>query len=84
MLFNKWYGREPMCCPRPEMNECQPIMEPMVNKCIEKEFVHEVPHICPVNTHVINKHIYKHTYAPQFTCTEENQVVNIDCGGCNF
>ena len=34
------------------------IMEPMITKCIEKEFYHEVPHCCPIHTHIINKHIY--------------------------
>lgn len=35
-------------------------------------------HVVPVHTHVINKHIYKHTYMPCYTCSEENQVCNID------
>lgn len=35
-----------------------------------------------MHTHVINRHIYKHTYTPQYTCSEENQVCNIDCGKC--
>lgn len=44
-MFNK------RCCDRmpmmPQMNSCcmeQPIIEPTINKCIEKEFYHEVPH----------------------------------------
>ena len=42
-------------------------------------------HVCPIHTHVINRHIYKHTYTPQYTCSEENQVINNDCGSCcNF
>ena len=59
------------------------IVEPTINKCVEREFYHEVPHICPIHTHVVNKHIYKHTYTPQYSCSEENQVCNIDCGGCS-
>ena len=55
------------------------VIEPTINKCIEKEFYHEVPHICPVHTHTINKHIYNHTYKPQFTCSEESQVINNEC-----
>ena len=71
-----------MCC---EPNMEQPIIEPTTTKCIEKEFYHEVPHVCPIHTHVINRHIYKHTYTPQYTCDEENQVINEDCGSCcNF
>ena len=45
-------------CPRQmEMPQAQPIMEPVITKCIEKEFHHEVKHCCPIHTHVINKHI---------------------------
>ena len=58
-------------------------VEPTITKCVEKEFFHEVPHVCPIHTHVINRHVYKHTYSPQFTCSEENQVVNLDCGKCS-
>lgn len=61
------------------------VIEPAINKCVEKEFYHEVPHVCPIHTHVINRHIYKHTYTPQYSCSEENQVINDDCGSCcNF
>lgn len=71
-------------------NQCpnmmgQNIVEPTITKCVEKNFYHEVPHICPIHTHTINKHIYKNTYRPQYTCSEENQCFNIDCGSCaNF
>ena len=82
-LFNKGYVG---CCNN--MNQgCmeREIVEPTINKCIEKEYYHEVPHVCPIHTHVVNKHIYKHTYTPQYSCSEENQVYNEDCGSCcNF
>lgn len=39
-------------------------------------------HVCPVHTHVINRHIYKHTYTPEYSCSEENQVINLDNNGC--
>lgn len=68
------------CCRQPQMENC--IMEPTITKCVEKEFYHEVPHVCPIHTHVINKHIYNHSYTPQYTCSEENQVCNIDNGPC--
>lgn len=79
-MFNKCcFNRNMGCCmPRCE----QQIVEPPINKCIEKEFYHEVPHVCPIHTHVINRHIYKHTYTPQYSCSEENQVINNDCGSC--
>ena len=35
-----------------------------------------------IHTHVINRHIYKHTYTPQYTASEENQIVNVDPGNC--
>lgn len=40
-------------------------------------------HCIPIHTHVINKHIYNHTYTPQYTCSEENVVINNECGKCN-
>ena len=73
MLFNK------KCC---NNRQDSPIMEPVITNCVEKEFYHEVKHCCPIHTHVINKHIYNHTYTPQFTCDEENVIINNDCGGC--
>ncbi len=67
------------------MSPCmeQPVVEPTITKCVEKEFYHEVPHVCPIHTHVVNKHIYKHTYTPQYTCSEEEQISNLDCGSCS-
>lgn len=59
------------------------VIEPTITKCVEQEFYHEVPHVCPIHTHTINRHIYKHTYTPQYTCSEECQVSNIDCGKCS-
>lgn len=83
MLFNKRCCQD-MMMPQNGMDCCnREVVEPTINKCIEREFYHEVPHVCPIHTHVINKHIYKHTYTPQYTCSEENQVCNIDCGGCS-
>lgn len=48
MLFNKkccdrqmGYGMMNDCC----MPQC-PIVEPTINKCIEREFCHEVPQAC--------------------------------------
>ena len=76
MFFNK------NCCCERQMPQ-DPIMEPPINKCIEREFYHEVQHCCPIHTHVVNKHIYNHTYTPQFTCDEEDVIINNDCGGCS-
>lgn len=78
MLFNKrCCCEEQMCCQQ------QPIMEPVITNCVEREFYHEVKHCCPIHTHVVNKHIYNHTYTPQYTCDEENVVINNECGKCS-
>ena len=79
-MFNRMCCNRQMGCCMPQME--QQIVEPAINKCIEKEFYHEVPHVCPIHTHVINRHVYKHTYTPQYSCSEENQVINNDCGSC--
>ena len=39
-------------------NMCGPIMEAPIEKCIQKNIVHEVEHICPINTKIINNHIF--------------------------
>ena len=57
---------------------CPPIYECPQERCIHRQIVHEVPHVCPVNTRIINHHIYKHTYSPCYTCTEENDICNVN------
>lgn len=61
---------------------CDPIMEPCIEKCVKRDFCHEVKHICPVHTRIINNHIFRHVYDPQFTQSEENVVTNLDPGSC--
>ena len=61
-------------------NSCNEVIEPMINNCVEKDYYCEVPHICPINTHTINRIHYVHSYIPKYTCTEETQVINNDCG----
>ena len=54
-------------------------------RVINRTFVHEVPHTYPIHTRIINHHIYKHTYRPVYTCSEENVCSNVECGSCcNF
>ena len=67
-------------------NSCnQPIIEPMQEKCVHRTIMHHVPHVCPIRTKIINHHVYKHTYRPEYSCCEENVVSNIDNGSCcNF
>lgn len=63
----------------------QPIVEAGRERCVYRNIYHEVPHVCPINTKVINNHIFRHTYSPRYTCSEENIVTNQQCGSCcNF
>ena len=67
------------------MDQTGPIMEPGRERCVQRNIFHEVRHICPINTRIINNHIYRHTYQPRYTCSEENVVTNQQCGSCcNF
>jgi hypothetical protein len=62
MLFNKRCGfgfQNPgmmgpggvnPCCPDPCMN--QPVMEPTITKCVQKDFCHEVPHVCWISDNI--------------------------------
>lgn len=63
--------------------KCPPIYECPTERVCHREFVHEVPHICPCNTKIINHHIYRHTFSPCYTCCEENEVCNVYDGCCN-
>jgi hypothetical protein len=63
----------------------QPIIEPMQEQIVNRTIVHEVPHICPKRTRIINHHVFKHTYQPSYSCCEENVCSEIQCGSCcNF
>ena len=63
----------------------QPIIEPMQQRIVNRTIVHEVPHICPLQTKIVNHHVYKHTYQPSYSCCEENVCSEIQCGSCcNF
>ena len=63
-------------------NVMSPIVEPGRERIVNRTFVHEVPHVCPINTRIINNHIYRHTYQPRYTCCEENVVTQEQCGSC--
>ena len=56
--------------------------EGVKERIINRTFVHEVPHTCPIHTRIINHHVYKHTYRPVYTCSEENVCSNVQCGSC--
>lgn len=65
-----------------EMNMPSPCGEGVQERVINRTFVHEVPHTCPIHTRIINHHVYKHTYRPVYTCSEENVCSNVQCGSC--
>lgn len=58
------------------------MVETPQERVVHRNFVHEVPHVCPINTRIVNHHIYRHTYQPRYTCCEENVVTNEQCGSC--
>ncbi len=65
-----------MTCPEMAPS-CPPVTECPQERCCHREFVHEVPHIIPINTRIINHHVYRHTYTPCYTYCEENEVSNV-------
>lgn len=60
----------------------QPIYEQMQERVLNRTFVHEVPHVCPIQTRIINHHIYRHTYRPEYSCCEQNVISQEQCGSC--
>ena len=65
-----------------QVNFQQQMNEGVQERVINRTFVHEVPHVCPIHTRIINHHVYKHTYRPAYTCSEENVCSNVQCGSC--
>lgn len=81
------FGCNPCSCNPCGCSPCgnDPIMEDPIERCVRRDICHEVKHICPVHTKVINNHICRHVYVPCFSCSEENVVTNLDQGSCcNF
>ncbi len=56
---------------------CPPVYECPRETVCHRYICHEVPHIQPCNTKIINHHIYRHTYTPTYSCCEENEVQNV-------
>lgn len=62
-----------------------PIIEAGQERQVHRTIMHEVPHVCPIRTRIINHHVFRHTYQPSYSCCEENTCTNIQCGSCcNF
>ncbi len=64
------------------MSTNAPIIEPMRERVVNRTFEHIVPHVCPIRTKIINHHVFKHTYRPDYSCCEENVCTNVQCGSC--
>jgi len=60
----------------------QPVIEPVQERVVNRTILHEVQHVCPIRTRIVNNHVYKHTYRPSYSCTEENTCTNMQCGSC--
>ena len=61
---------------------CPPVYECPQERCIHRQIIHEVPHVCPIRTRIINNHVYRHTYRPSYSCCSQDTVSNIQCGSC--
>lgn len=64
---------------QPMMGGCcaQPIYECPQERVCHRYICHEVPHIMPCNTRIVNHHVYRHTFTPAYTCCEENVCENV-------
>ena len=56
---------------------CPPVYECPEERVCHRYICHEVPHIKPCNTRIINHHVYHHTFTPCYTCCEENEFSNV-------
>ena len=56
---------------------CPPVYECPQERVCERVIVHEVPHIMPINTKIVNHHIYRHTFTPCYTMSECDTCENV-------
>ena len=75
--FNDMNMKGQDCSMPSQMGCCTPIYECPQERVCHRYICYEVPHIMPCNTRIINHHIYKHTFKPEYTCCEENVCENI-------
>ena len=59
------------CCMQSPIYECPR------ERVAHRYICHEVPHIVPCNTRIINHHVYRHTFTPEYSCCEENVCENV-------
>ncbi len=66
------------CCGMgPQTMMCPPVMECPQERCCHRVINYEVPHIIPCHTRMINHHIYRHTYQPCYSYSEEDEYSQI-------
>ncbi len=70
------------CCGMPQNMMCPPVMECPQVRCCHRVINYEVPHIIPCHTKMINHHVYRHTYKPCFSYSEENESSEIYGPNC--
>ncbi len=92
MFFNRCFENEKI---DPQMNmdmsmsgvscgcTCPPVMECPQERVCHRQMNYEVPHIIPINTKIVNHHVYRHTYQPMFTTTMEDEVSNVYDNKCS-
>ena len=61
----------------PDGCACPPVYECPQERVCERYIVHEVPHVMPINTKIVNHHIYRHTYTPCYTMSECDTCENV-------
>ena len=56
---------------------CPPVYEYPQERICTRVIVHEVPHVMPIHTKIINHHVYKHSYTPCYTTSECDTCENV-------
>ena len=59
-----------------------PIYECPQERVCHRYICYDVPHIMPCNTRIINHHVYRHSFRPEYTYCEENVCENVYDRGC--
>lgn len=73
-------GMNPMnnCCYNPcNVTMCPPVMECPQERVCHRTIEYEVPHLMPCHTRMINHHVYRHTYQPCYSYSEEDEYTNV-------
>ena len=69
-------------CSCPQTMMCPPVYECPQVRCCHRVINYEVPHIIPCHTKTINHHVYRHTYQPCYSYSEEDESSEIYGSNC--